>query len=333
VLDDDSGAREPVVLAPADAQPVVPDAVIAVAPDAAVAVMSDAAIAVVPDAAVVAVEILRDAGAKKPRVAPSDAPALVVDAAIVAIAPLLADAAPPPSQIDENTPLPPHRFPPTKPALMENVFESMCTIPVDPSAKGLGMDRVLDWGRITRRATAIGTIGDMRRDMLLFELKGQRGTYRFDGSIDRLAALHADVGDLVVVCPDGRSNAAWELPAGWENTFPVQAVLRLSAPPAIWKFAKLAPQHIRSGTPSREVIDGKLENPAAGHYFLRAKALENTGTRWKMEGGWFLDVPPGTPGASDMGTKRMWFVITGARFDGAALIYRATAVISTMFPQ
>lgn len=300
----------------------------------------DAQLVIEPDAAIVTVAI--DAAPLTPPAPPVDAAVIAkkvrtVDAAVtnaVVVPAVPVDAAVVAETTDENTPLRPDEFPPNKPGIMENLFETMCTIPADPTAKGLDMNNDLDWGRITRRTTAISVMEDKKRDLLLYELKGQRATYRFDGWISHIGALHADVGDLVVVCPMGRTNSVWPSPAGWENTVPMEAFLRVTAPPAIAKLARLAPKHIRSMTPSREITNRALEHPADGHYFLRSKAVkQSVGTRWEMEGGWFLDVPATTPGAKDMSTTRMWFVITGGHFDGDALIYRADAVIAQMFPQ
>ena len=218
--------------------------------------------------------------------------------------PAPAPAAPDAHIADDNEPLAADAFPPNRPAIMENIFDSMCTVPSDPAAKGLDWNRDLDWGRITRRTTAIGELGDMKRDLLLYELKGARMTYRFEGWIGSIGALHAEVGDLVVLCPDGRGSSMFTMPQGWDKVGIAQGFIRLSAPPAIAAFASLAPKHIKSSKPLLEARDHT--DPTPGHFLIRSKAVRNTGTRWEMEDGWFLDVPAKTPGAKDMGTTRMW---------------------------
>jgi predicted Ser/Thr protein kinase len=288
---------------------------------------ADAQLVVEPDAAVIAtpVPVVVDAAVAERKKPPR------VDAAVAVVAVDAAVAVVPPP-VDDNTPLTADQFPSDKPGIMENMFETMCTVPYDPAAKEFDINNDLDWGRITRRETAISVMGDRRRDLLLYEMKGARRTYRFDGWISHIGALHADVGDLVVICPAGRQDSAWPSPAGWDNTLAPEAFMKVSALPAITKFSKLAPKHVRSGTPSREIQFHKVENPASGHYLLRSKPLHATGTRWEMEGGWFLDVAAAI-GAKDIAPTRMWFIVTDGHFDGDKLIYRADAVIAQMFPQ
>ena len=298
-----------------------------------------------PDAAIAVVEP-RAADA-----APAPAP---LDAAIVA-AP---DAAPKPRAAPKHavTTAPPAHTtqPPLRPLnnpsySVKRAYATMmafCKLPIDaarPDPK-LGTHGVVDWGKVTRRETVIATLVDRERYMEMYEVRGQRGAYRFDGgsiAAGALGKLDVPVGQLVALCVDPNrpeKSTIYKLPAPWDGGQDLlQSVIPLSAPPRLGKLAAFSPLHVDEFKLSNSGDKGKLLLPPAPHYLVRAKVEARDGARWDM-GKWWLETE-GAKGADLVREgKLVWLVIRPPVFEAGVegekprLVAHAAMILDEIFP-
>ncbi|MBP6843810.1 MAG: hypothetical protein KA201_08700, partial [Kofleriaceae bacterium] len=160
--------------------------------------------------------------------------------------------------------------------------------PVDPARPDPALaGAIVDWGPVIRHERVVGVGPDGEAPMSMFEVRGARGSYRFDGDrLGKLGSLAVADGELVVVCPfelpptslvDRRA-----LPPGWRSpSVPVYAFAPTRAAPRVaTELAALAPLHvvesvIRAGPPDRALL-------------VWARPRARDGDRVDM-GGWILD--------------------------------------------
>ncbi|MDQ3370464.1 MAG: hypothetical protein M3680_34015, partial [Myxococcota bacterium] len=221
-----------------------------------------------------------------------------------------------------------------------------CKIPIDAAhpdpALGPG---VADWGRVTRREEVTGTFAEDREvAMLLYEVRGQRATYRFNGAshAHTIGTLDVPVGQLVALCedPQREPSTLYELPAPWKGPLNLfVAALPISGPPLTASFAKLAPLHLPALTLRRDGGDGRISIASNRRYLVHAKVEGADGDRWDM-GQWWLEVPRGTRGAGLVATGQLlWFVIEQPTLEATAdpkhpkLVVRAVHVQDELFPR
>jgi len=163
-----------------------------------------------------------------------------------------------------------------------------CRFPVDPARPDPALaGAIVDWGPVIRHERVVGVGPDGEAPMSMFEVRGARGSYRFDGDrLGKLGSLAVADGELVVVCPfelpptslvDRRA-----LPPGWRSpSVPVYAFAPTRAAPRVaTELAALAPLHvvesvIRAGPPDRALL-------------VWARPRARDGDRVDM-GGWILD--------------------------------------------
>ncbi|MBA3391115.1 MAG: hypothetical protein H0T89_00640, partial [Deltaproteobacteria bacterium] len=221
---------------------------------------------------------------------------------------------------------------------------SWCRLPMDPKNPDPALGRaVLDWGRVTRREVVMAMLVDTEHRMMLYEVRGTRGTYRFNGgSHDNThGTLDVPVGQLVVFCEDAlrEPSELYALPAAWKGPLNLMtSVLPISAPPKLAAIAKHAPLHIDWITLLRDGTDGKSTLLAGRRYLVYAKVEAVDGTRLDM-GKWTIELPASTPGANLAATgKRLWFVFEKPILEATDdpkkphLVVHALHVQADMFP-
>ena len=297
-----------------------------------------------PDAAVATVEpVAADAAP----VAPEPA----VDAALAAVP----DAAPAPRAAPKHgasvtqpaqPPLRPLNNPSYSVTRAYATMMTFCKVPIDAAHPdpSLGKYGVVDWGKVTRRETVIATLVDRERYMEMYEVRGKRGTYQFDGggvAAGALGKLDVPVGQLVALCVDPNrpeKSTIYKLPAPWAGGQDLmQSVLPLAAPPRMGKLAALAPLHVDEFKLANSGAKSKLSLPPAAHYLVRAKAEARDGARWDM-GKWWLDTA-GAKGADLLREgKLVWLVIAppvfepGPEGEKPRLVAQAAMVLDEIFP-
>ncbi|MBS1117918.1 MAG: Serine/threonine protein kinase [Deltaproteobacteria bacterium] len=225
--------------------------------------------------------------------------ASIVDAAritpITPITPITTDAAAGPPTVTPDASAPPSRRFDRERA--ERVLAD-CRFPVDPAHPDPALaprGTIVDWGRVTRRESVLGTGADGEHAMAMYEIDGARARYRLDGdsAAARLGSLDAAIGDLIVVCPYDLPSAAEvdhrTLPPGWRAPSPpVYAFAPTSSPPQIaTTLAVMAPLHVPESL-LRGLAGGTAKPPRDRALLVWAKPRQVAGARWDM-GGWTLD--------------------------------------------
>jgi hypothetical protein len=175
----------------------------------------------------------------------------------------------------------------------------------------------------------------------MYEVVGQRKTYRFDGaqSLGDLGLLDVEPGTLVALCEGDPGNNVFEVPAAWRGYVLMRSFIPISRPPRITDHAKLAPIHITDNRISKDATNERLSVPAGRRAIARIplKSATVSGTRWSISN-WFLDVPTGIPGHALMTAKKSrWIVLENQELvpqpDGSKqTVWRAAAIIDDMFP-
>ncbi|MBL8624104.1 MAG: hypothetical protein JNK64_22535, partial [Myxococcales bacterium] len=226
---------------------------------------------------------------------PGDRPVDAGPAAAAAVAPPIdAGLAPPalPAPADAAAAPPsPDAAPAVTPGFDRARAERMladCRFPVDPARPDPALaGAIVDWGPVVRHERVVGVGKDGEAPMSMFEVRGARGSYRFDGDRQgKLGSLAVADGELVVVCPFELPPTSLvdrrELPPGWRSpSVPVYAFAPTRAVPRVaTELAALAPLHvaesvIRAGPPDRALL-------------VWARPRARDGDRVDM-GGWTLD--------------------------------------------
>ncbi len=260
-----------------------------------------------------------DGGAAAPRSAGRDAGPLVaaplppLDAAaadVGAAGPSLAAPSPPPDAGPAAVAAAPPTDPPGFDRARAERMLADCRFPVDPARPDAALaGAIVDWGPVIRHERVVGVGHDGEAAMSMFEIRGARGTYRFDGDrLGKLGSLAVAAGELVVVCPFELPPTSLvdrrELPPGWRSpTVPVYAFAPTRAAPRIaTELAALAPLHVaesavRAGAPG--VSERAL--------LVWARPRSRAGDRVDM-GGWTLDAA-GLTGDPLRLDQPIWLVI------------------------
>ncbi|HEU0029756.1 MAG TPA: protein kinase [Kofleriaceae bacterium] len=233
------------------------------------------------------------------------------------------------------------KLPPYKRGNALAMLEGFCRIPIDAAKPDPKLGKpVVDWGTVVRREIVKATIGGREQTMLLYEVKGQRGTYRFSGDTwwDTVGVLDVAPGGMVALCQDAILDM-YKLPDPWKGPLGrMEAVLPISRAPRTNELAKLDPVHVSDIALRRDGDAGRLTLPEGRRLLVRAKVEAADGKRWDMSR-WWLEVPSGVPGAKLVAPgKRLWFVLEDPKLeeqpDGskARLVVRAAAVVDDLFP-
>ncbi|CAN5898605.1 hypothetical protein BH11MYX2_BH11MYX2_10760 [soil metagenome] len=231
--------------------------------------------------------------------------------------------------------------------ISENIFAELCSMYADPKAAKstslLGDD--LDWGPVTRRAVVHGQEWGRDANAFLYEVKGQRRSYQFDGSNDfpGKGLLDVPVGTLVAVCPDQESKGFIADDRSWDTFVTMQAYLSIAKAPAIAAFTKDAPYHVRSTKLHYAQIHDSIDDDLKGAVLVRTKLISVDGHRWMTDDTWAVDIPENLPNADALRANMIvWLVLKDVRstkymgvdkdHDQRLLVGTAKAVITTMFP-
>ena len=221
-----------------------------------------------------------------------------------------------------------------------------CKFPIDVKKPdpALGRDGVIDWGTVARKEKVIATLVDRESYLLLYEVKGQRGNYVFDGSsisAGALGILDLPIGQQVALCIDPfRSEKfdLYQLPANWKGGLDIMtSVFPITGTPVVDQLKSLSPLHIEDGKLQVSGDKGKLQIKPATHYLVRTKAIAADGKRWDMKN-WWLDV--GKVKGADLVApgKSLWFVIEAPVFEPGAegekpkLVAKAAMVLDEIIP-
>ncbi len=286
---------------------------------------SDAAVTVVvPDAAVVAethpVEKKHPVD-KQPIAKKSPTP---VDPYTKDDAPSLAAAAPPsPPPAPQPQPAHPLKNPSYSLARAYATLIAFCRLPMDPKRPdpALGRFGIIDWGTVVKREIVVAKLVDREMHELLYEVRGQRDTYQFDGS--SIAAgvfgiLDVPIGTQVALCVDPmrpEKSTIYELPPPWNNGVDLMgSVLPITRPPLVDQMKTLAPLHVDDRDFEISGEKGELKMKPAGHYLVRATVKAADGDRWDM-GKWWIEVPKVKGAELVAAGKRLWLVIEKPRFE------------------
>jgi hypothetical protein len=134
----------------------------------------------------------------------------------------------------------------------------------------IGAKRGADWGRVVRFEEIDVGVAGRRVKKLMYEVKGVRRSYVFDGRAhdQTLGSLDAVAGEWVVLCP-GDDVDLYELPAGWGKVNATEAYLPVSGPP------KVPADQVRK-------LDG-----AEGRVMIRIAPKARIDGGWEM-GGWVV---------------------------------------------
>jgi len=297
-----------------------------------------------PDAAPQVAAVAPDAAAPV-ALAPADAPPLVATPPV-----RRTDPGPGSAELAVTRPQVPITAPPTtrrtKPLsriIAEQMFDAFCRLPVDPAKPdpAIADHRVIDWGKVTRAEVVQGVWDERPRAMAMYEVKGARGTYRFDGAADleNLGLLDVPPGTIVALCVGDQGNNVYEVPASWRGYATMTSYLPISRPPRITELEKLAPIHVSDGSLTNDATFERISLPAGrrGLVRLRLRDAPDQGARWQIAN-WWLEVPAGIPGHALMQAKQTrWIVVEEPRLepqpDGSKrLVLRAAAVVDDMFP-
>lgn len=220
---------------------------------------------------------------------------------------------------------------------------AFCKLPIDPAKPdpAYGRGQILDWGRITRRELVRATFLDRDEQLFLYEARGARGTYRFEGGqhSNTLGMLDVQPGQLVVLCEGTREpSELHKLPPAWGTSLNLMdAVLPVSEPPRLAQIAKLAPLHVDAARLRRDGSNGQITLATDRRYLVLATVRAADGARWDMDD-WWLEVPAGVPGAQLVGAgARLWFVVEKPALEQhpngkqPRLVLRAAHVQAEMF--
>ncbi len=222
------------------------------------------------------------------------------------------------------------------------VLDAFCRIPVDPAHPDPKLGRpIADWGRVTRRELATLHLGNRAWKSPLYEVKGYRGTYRFtaDHWENTIGIMDAKIGSWVVLCVDQMSDL-YQLPPNWKQPLAtLTALVPVSRPPRVDLIRKYNPLHTYDLAFKRDGGYGKTSLDTSRRFLVRAKPEEKSGPHRFDMSRWWIDVPPGTPGAGLVAVgKRRWFVVENLRFedqpDGSKprLVVTAVHVLDRLFP-
>ncbi|HUS29793.1 MAG TPA: protein kinase [Kofleriaceae bacterium] len=213
--------------------------------------------------------------------------------------------------------------------------DSFCFIPYDfDKPSGKGRHGIVDWGTVTKVDDEIGSFRDEQFKETVITMRGQRKTYRFTADL-MLGRLVTKVGALLAVCEEDESDF-YQFNGG--PTGRMQAVITLSAPPAIALAAKNRAQHVNELTFARVSLNADLENlDPKGSYLVYVRPESIDGPEWRMDRYW-VDVPAGTPGEKLLAPKKMvWMIAKNPeiydRPDGKkGLRVHAVAFFDELFP-
>lgn len=239
-------------------------------------------------------------------------------------------------------------IPPLNRKVSENVLAETCSLYADPkqgktSKSLLGQD--VDWGPVTRRQVV--HVNDSGREgvALVYEVKGQRRSYQFDGSDTGPATglLDVPVGTWVALCPSHETDNFRSDERDWDSFVDVTAYLSLGKPPAITAFTKDNPIHVSSTKLRNAQTHDKIEDELTGAVFVHTWLRSVDGHRWTTDDTWAADIAENLPNAAKLHAgMAVWLVLkdlhtvkyTGAdaNHDELLLIGTAKAVITDMFP-
>lgn len=142
-----------------------------------------------------------------------------------------------------------------------------CRLSVDPKNPQKSDGWEGDWGRVTKKEQVRLAPKNELDDgelVTVYEVKGQRRTYRFRGEnfgIFRQRTFEAEQGDLVLVC-DGGTDTVRDLPEPWSKDFQRSGfAVRLKSVPLIAKKGRWNPIHITENKLFWAVKDVKWRFP------------------------------------------------------------------------
>ncbi len=145
----------------------------------------------------------------------------------------------------------------------EAVIADECPVTVDARSGA-------DWGRVVRWEEIEVGVGGRTMKKLMYEVKGVRRSYVFDGRAhdQTLGSLDAAVGEWVVLCP-GEDVDIYVMPAGWGAVNATEAYLPVAKEPRI---------------PADEV---RTLKGASGRVLVRVAPKARVDGGWEM-GGWVV---------------------------------------------
>ena len=308
-----------VVVAPADAAQIAPPIT---TPDAAIATAT-------PDAAAT---IKAETTPRRPAKPP-------VEAVKAAAAPIE------PSQ-STQPPLRPLNNPKYSVARAYSSMMAWCRVPVDVKQPdpALGKHGVVDFGVVTRKEKVIATLVDREVYQQLYEVKGQRQTYRFDtnaisGGV--FGVLDVPIGTEVALCIDPNRpelSTMYQLPPQWSGGVNLMtSVFPIKGTPALDQLKKWSPLHVDDLKLEVSGDRGSLQVKPAAHYLVQAKPRAKDGARWDMNN-WWLEVGQIKGAELVQPDKLVWFVIEAPTFESGAegekpkLVAKAVLVLDEIIP-
>jgi serine/threonine protein kinase len=232
--------------------------------------------------------------------------------------------------------------------ISENVFAEMCSMYADPksSKSRTGLSNDLDWGPVVRRSVVHGRQMDQDATALMYEVKGQRRSYQFDGSDDEpgRGLMDVPVGTIVAICAEQETKSFIPDDRSWDSMVLMETYLPIANAPAIAAFTKDAPYHVSSTKLHAAQNNDEIDTDLKGAVLVRTKLTSVDGHRWMTDDTWAVDIPESLPNADKLRANTMvWLVMkdlhtqdyTGADkkdHDKLLLVGTAKAVILDMFP-
>jgi tRNA A-37 threonylcarbamoyl transferase component Bud32 len=321
--------RNPEQAAPV-AAPIVADAAPTIVPPADAA--TEIATIATPDAALATVT--PDAAPRPPKPRPLEATKVEAAAAPIET----------PQPTATQPPLRPLNNPKYSVARAYSSMMAWCRVPIDVKQPNpaLGKHGIVDFGVVTRKEKVIATLGDREEYQLLYEVKGQRQTYRFDS--DAIGAgvfgeLDVPVGTEVALCINPSRpelSTLYKLPPPWSGGVNLMtAVFPTKGPHALDQLKKWSPLHVDDLKLEVSGMRGSLQVKPASHYLVQAKPIAKDGDRWDMKR-WWLEV--GKIKGADLVApdKLVWFVIEAPTFepdgDKTKMVAKAVLVLDEIIP-
>nr|MBA3503867.1 hypothetical protein [Deltaproteobacteria bacterium] len=259
------------------------------------------------------------------------------------VEPAAAPITPPPTTQPPLRPLNNPRYSATR---AYSTMMAWCRVPIDVKKPdpALGKHGVVDFGIVTRKEKVIATLVDREEYQLMYEVKGQRETYQFDG--DSIGAgvfgvFDVPVGTEVALCGDPNrpeKSTIYKLPPQWPGGQDlILAVFPLKGTPALDQLKKWSPLHVDDLKLEVSGDRGKLVVKPAAHYLVQAKPRARDGERWDMKN-WWIEV--GKIKGADLVTpdKFVWFVIEAPVFEPGAegekpkMVAKAVLVLDEIIP-
>ncbi len=200
-----------------------------------------------------------------------------------------------------------------------------CTLPADPGRPDPRERNPADWGRITRREIIEAQLGENRVPILMYELEGARGTYRFEGRLapwPRDAYFDLAVGQLALRCPDTMRGEEeidiYKMPPAWSPLRHAGTVTPIAHAP---RFAGQAPLALQPGQMTNKGL------PTDRAILVVTTPRAQVDGRWDM-GGWMLD-PATMQHADRLAVGRtIWLIVDQPEDVGGHRVLRGVAAMT-----